>query len=225
MAIKNMTPHEKWTGKRPDISHIQEFGAPVWVLKEMHQNKLDSKSKPHIFVGYEDGPSTIRYYDATTKKDKTSHNYHFPLTNPPNVALDRQFEGEKQENKLTSDTTQTTTNKRKCDSIDESTNKRPKTMSTKSEEEIPLPDLLDDPESDEANDETNSAKHVYTAFAESNMGDSDPKTLKEAMASPQWPKWEKAIKAELDMLNQMGTWELADAPEDRKPITNKWVFV
>ena len=23
----------------------------------------------------------------------------------------------------------------------------------------------------------------------------------------------------------MGTWELVDAPEDRKSITNKWVFV
>ena len=23
----------------------------------------------------------------------------------------------------------------------------------------------------------------------------------------------------------MGTWELVDAPEDRNPITNKWVFV
>ena len=70
-AIKNMTPYEKWIGKRPDISHIQEFGAPVWVLKELHQNKLDSKSKPHLFVGYEDSPSTICYYDATTKKVKT----------------------------------------------------------------------------------------------------------------------------------------------------------
>ena len=35
----------------------------------------------------------------------------------------------------------------------------------------------------------------------------------------QWPKWKKAIKAELDTLNQMGTWELTDAPEDRKPVT------
>ena len=92
------------------------------------------------------------------------HNYRFLLTNAPNVASDHQFEGEKRENKSksTSDTTQTTTNKRKCDSTDESTNKRPKTTSTKSEEEIPMPDLLDDPDSNEADDETNSAKHVYT---------------------------------------------------------------
>ena len=55
-------------------------------------------------------------------------------------------------------------------------------MSTESEEEIPMPDLLDDPDSDEADDETNLAKCMYTAFAKSNMGDSDPKMLKEAMA-------------------------------------------
>jgi hypothetical protein len=35
----------------------------------------------------------------------------------------------------------------------------------------------------------------------------------------------KAIRTELETLQRMGTWELVDAPEDRKSITNKWVFV
>ena len=34
-------------------------------------------------------------------------------------------------------------------------------MSTESEKEIPIPDLLDDPDLNEASDETNLAKHVY----------------------------------------------------------------
>ena len=53
----------------------------------------------------------------------------------------------------------------------------------------------------------------------------DPKSLKDAMNSPEWPEWKKAIRTELETLQRMGTWELVDAPEDRKPITNKWVFV
>ena len=49
--------------------------------------------------------------------------------------------------------------------------------------------------------------------------------LKEAKQSPEWPEWEKAIQTKLNMLKQMGTWEMVDAPKDRKPITSKWVFI
>ena len=66
---------------------------------------------------------------------------------------------------------------------------------------------------------------VYTAFTEMNMSGKDPKSLKEAMSSPEWPEWEKAIQTELETLKHMGTWELVDAPNNRKPIMNKWVFV
>jgi hypothetical protein len=83
--------------------------------------------------------------------------------------------------------------------------------------------LDDDPDEDEY--ETLSAAHVYMAFNESNLRNKDPKTLKEAIRLPDWPEWEKAVNAELTMLEQMGTWKLADVPENRKPITNKWVFV
>jgi hypothetical protein len=85
-----------------------------------------------------------------------------------------------------------------------------------------IPEFDDDPDEDEH--ETSSAAHVYKAFSDSTLG-KDPKTLKEAMNSPEWPEWEKAVKTELTMLNEMGTWELADTPDDRQPITNKWVFV
>jgi hypothetical protein len=30
-----------------------------------------------------------------------------------------------------------------------------------------------------------------------------PRTLAEAKASPEWPEWEKAIKAEMDILGEM----------------------
>jgi len=45
------------------------------------------------------------------------------------------------------------------------------------------------------------------------------------MNSPDWPDWEKAVKTELATLNQMGTWQIADAPKNRNLIMNKWVFV
>ena len=100
------------------------------------------------------------------------------------------------------------------------------------QDEDDVPELIDDSENDEMDDKANRKKSlstvaaaVYTAFAETNISGKDPKSLKEAMSSPDWPEWEKAIQIELEMLRCMGTWELVDASNDRKPITNKWVFV
>ena len=31
-AVKGSMPYQKWHGKRPNIAHLREFGAPVWVL-------------------------------------------------------------------------------------------------------------------------------------------------------------------------------------------------
>ena len=31
-AIKVTTPYESWFNKKPDVSHLHEFGAPVWIL-------------------------------------------------------------------------------------------------------------------------------------------------------------------------------------------------
>lgn len=69
------------------------------------------------------------------------------------------------------------------------------------------------------------AEQVYKAFTETMLGEKDPKMLKKVWAFLQWPEWEKAVQAKLETLQVMGTWELKDAPENRKPISNKWVFV
>jgi hypothetical protein len=49
-------------------------------------------------------------------------------------------------------------------------------------------------------------------------------SLKEAKKSDEWPEWEKAIKAKLTQLQDMGTWRLVKKPANAIPIANKWVF-
>jgi hypothetical protein len=77
---------------------------------------------------------------------------------------------------------------------------------------------LQDPFSDDK--DSAQAMH-YTNAAEL---DADPLMLKEARISIEWPQWEKAIAAELQQLDRMGTWQLVDRPDDAIPIANKWVF-
>jgi len=67
-----------WTKHRPNVAHLQEFGIPVWVLDEQENwSKLDLKSIKQIFVGFEDGPKAIEYYNTRTHRVKMSRNYSF----------------------------------------------------------------------------------------------------------------------------------------------------
>ena len=49
-------------------------------------------------------------------------------------------------------------------------------------------------------------------------------TLADAKASPEWPEWEKAIKAKLDQLKCAGTWRMVKKLPGAVPIANRWVF-
>ena len=82
-----MTPYQAWHGQKPDISHLREFGSPVYILLQGHkeQPKLLPKSKPYLFVGFDDGSKSVKYYVAETRKVLTSRNFRF-LTNLPVAA-------------------------------------------------------------------------------------------------------------------------------------------
>ena len=62
-------------------------------------------------------------------------------------------------------------------------------------------------------------------YTYTHIGGENPKTLHEVKASPDWPKWEKAVKAELEVLDHMGTWKLVERPPDVKPVACRWVFI
>jgi transposase InsO family protein len=32
VAVSNKIPYEGWQGAKPNVAHLQEFGAPVWIL-------------------------------------------------------------------------------------------------------------------------------------------------------------------------------------------------
>ena len=56
LDLVNKTPYKAWVGKRTSLAHLKEFvcDAFVHIPKERRQ-KLDSKSKKCIFVGYNNG--------------------------------------------------------------------------------------------------------------------------------------------------------------------------
>ena len=75
-SLKQQTLYEKWFKKKPNISHLWEFRAPVWVLLQGQKKprKMETKSQRRVFVGFDDGSKSIKYYNVETCKVLTSRN-------------------------------------------------------------------------------------------------------------------------------------------------------
>ena len=60
-SLKGQTPHEKWTRRRPSVDHMRVFGCVAHVKDtRKHPSKLEDKSMPMIFIGYELGSKAYR---------------------------------------------------------------------------------------------------------------------------------------------------------------------
>ncbi len=65
-TVKTATPYERWHGHRPNVSHLCEFSALVWILFQGQkvQPKMEAKSKRWALVGYEDRSRSVKFYNA-----------------------------------------------------------------------------------------------------------------------------------------------------------------
>ncbi len=57
----NITPHEKATNQKPDLSQLREFGCNVWV-KKLGQSKLQPQADAGCFVGFDEESKGIQVY-------------------------------------------------------------------------------------------------------------------------------------------------------------------
>ena len=62
------------------------------------------------------------------------------------------------------------------------------------------------------------------AAGSDDSGPDEPLTLKEAMVSPYWKDFEKAMHVEFGSLLENNTWEYKEAPSGRAILTGRWVF-
>ncbi|KAK2577558.1 hypothetical protein KPH14_012893, partial [Odynerus spinipes] len=52
-AVRGKTPIEAWTERKPNLNHLKIFGCRAFVhIPKVQRQKLESKSKEYIFVGY-----------------------------------------------------------------------------------------------------------------------------------------------------------------------------
>jgi hypothetical protein len=75
--LHTLTPYDAWNGKRLDVSHLREFGAPVWILLQgKHKDrKMLPKSQRGAYIRYDDGAHAVKYYNTESRTILTSQNF------------------------------------------------------------------------------------------------------------------------------------------------------
>ncbi|MCO5600233.1 hypothetical protein L7F22_054343 [Adiantum nelumboides] len=78
VAIHDMTPKEKFTGKKPDVSHFKVLGCIAYVhVPDELRTKLDPKAKKCVFIGYSLEQKGYKCYNPSTHQVRVSRNVVF----------------------------------------------------------------------------------------------------------------------------------------------------
>jgi hypothetical protein len=67
-GVTGMTPYEAYHGRKPVVHHLRTFSCVAFV-KDTTPNlkKLDDRSRPMMFVRYEQGTKGYHVYDPSTR--------------------------------------------------------------------------------------------------------------------------------------------------------------
>jgi hypothetical protein len=78
VATHGMTPEEKFTGKKLDVSHLRVFGCITYVhVLDEKRSKLDPKTDKCIFIGYSLEQKGYRCCNLSTRKLQVSRDVVF----------------------------------------------------------------------------------------------------------------------------------------------------
>jgi hypothetical protein len=73
-----MTPQEKFTSKKPDVSHLKVFSCIAYVhVPDEKRSKLDPKAEKCVFIGYSLEQKGYRCFNLSTRKLQVSRDVVF----------------------------------------------------------------------------------------------------------------------------------------------------
>ena len=212
--LQSQRPHEKWTRRRPSVDHMRIFGSIVHVKDtKPHLSKLEDRSKPMIFVGYELGSKAYRCFDPVNSKVVISRDVVFEenekwtwstngenshsLTFLPNFLSDQAHEDQSQPS----------------DEEEEASAEVTSSSNASSDMHSPRYRSLTDLYS-----ETSPITHDEEVHL---LSDEEPLSYTEAASDEVWMR---AMREEMLSIDRNATWELEFPPPNCRPIGLKWIF-
>lgn len=206
-AESSVTPHERIFGRKPDLSKIPIFGQAVVarIPPEIRRKNLrftDPRGELGAFVGCND---TIKGFQVHIPGPSRS-----VIESRDVRVLDRMLhelnpvEEDEDLGDATGDDDSDVEDSSAVDTADPAPSeltaaRRSKRIAQRSEGQA----------------------HAFSVLAEVIR---EPMNLAEAKRSPQWPRWEQAIREEIEALFENGTFEWVDPPPDAKILDHTFQF-
>lgn len=222
-SVKNMTPQEAWSGKKPSVEHLRIFGCIAYAqVPEAKRRKLDDRGEKCIFVGISGKSKGYRLYNPLTNKivecrdvifseeevwrwsDKESKGDQSGLFEPD---IEHQYHGDQQQDPPAQVTPRTS---RRVSP--QSTPAGSSGSSSTPHAPIKMRSLREIYNMPEEDGETNN----FCLYA-----DHEPLTFQEAVDED---SWRLAMEEEIHAIQKNDTWELTVLPKHQKAIGVKWVY-
>lgn len=244
-VLNDMTPEEKWSGRKPNISHMKIFGCKAMVhVPKQHRCKWDSKSTETRFVGYCQNTKGYRLLDMKRNVIVKSRDVVF-------------IEESQESSKLTPPTTEQSLQTVSLDFDKNTASTEVQTLEesrsesdTMSETSISFSDANDTtyiPSSEQIADDSIIEQQIsnvtlrprhqnrvrtdgVTAESDDNLYYAclaicnDPTTLEDALTCTNSYQWIQAMDEEYKSLMNNNTWILTKLPPGKKAIPCKWVY-
>lgn len=230
-AIGGRIPLEIWLRREvkfEDYKHLRVFGCQAWAWEPNPKGKLGPRATECVMIGYQDGSKAYRLWDIKNSRiiisrDVVFREDKFPFKRVQGLEKDK--------------------------TGDEEFTFQIHSFFPEVTEEIPEPEdvaagpplvLGEPPDPPDAAQEMPEPGEAVPRRSDrlrkgtecshcklvncKNLSDV-PKTAQEALEGPEAEQWRQAMEAELNNMQQQGTWEIVKRPMDRNVIGSKWVFV
>ncbi|WVZ81041.1 hypothetical protein U9M48_028468 [Paspalum notatum var. saurae] len=218
-SLEDKTPFEAWHGRKPDVAHLRTFGC-IGHVKVTRPNlaKLEDRSKPMVFLGYEAGSKAYQLYDPVERRVHISCDVVFDEAASWAGRVQAAGKGRPAEARASSpsSTRSTKTGKRRPADSRRTTWR---TMAANKEGAHPLFRTVDDIIGD-----TTPPGSVARALDDGELHFSSAEEPPSFAVAEQGESWRRAMLEEMSSIQENQTWELVDPPANCRPIGLEWVY-
>lgn len=206
-----MVPEEAWTGRKPSVSHFKVFGSLCFKhVPDQRRKKLDSKSEVMIFVGY-NPTGSYRLYDPNAHQIVYSRDVYVDEQRSWKDYTEN-FSVSRRQVQLSWDNSEVINDPARFNHDASPAGVRGRPVRNRQQ-----PVRLQDYELFPDNAVTNDGDLIHLAL----QSDIESVSFDEAINSE---VWRKAMAEEIESIERNKTWELVVLPQNKNPISVKWVY-
>ena len=206
-SVPGMTPYEALTNNKPSVDNLRVFGCAAHsYIPSDERQKLDSKSRKCVFMGYADNRKGYRLYDMEKQKiiysrdvtfNEMVRGYNNKEAQSPYPCVRIESENSEEEEHEVFDNNEDLMNEEEME------------VNDRSEQEVRR--------------STRERRSPDTWIHLSDHG-SQPTSVSEALSGPAKEKWISAMDAEYQSLICNNVWDLVELPKDARIVNCKWIF-